>query len=219
MKSIFVNYISVGNNIFSTSLVDEKIDFETKQAYFGRKFTIRIERVSEFALDDLNTMKMEEHPFALSFINSIIKTQMRNSKLCQIGRNPRFFMPSQAKVFDNAVQTWPGFFTSSWIFQRGIYLIIDNISKNLSVDNCLKLIDEQMIRFTQKRQRYTGKPPKQHEVQKAVNDEFKHAIVMACYGHHKTYKVSAVRWDMCPETCRFEQGEAGSTISMVHYFR
>jgi hypothetical protein len=57
-------------------------------------------------------------------------------------------MPSQAKVFDNAVQTWPGFFTSSWIFQRGIYLIIDNISKNLSVDNCLKLIDEQMMRFT-----------------------------------------------------------------------
>jgi hypothetical protein len=164
-------------------------------------------------------MKMEEHPFALSFINSIIKTQMRNSKLCQIGRNPRFFMPSQAKVFDQAVQTWPGFFTSSWIFQRGIYLIIDNISKNLSVDNCLKLIDEQMMRFTQKRQRYTGKPPKTIEVQKAVNDEFKHAIVMACYGHHKTYKVSCVRWDMCPETSRFEQGEAGQTISMVQYFR
>jgi|LauGreDrversion4_2_1035121.scaffolds.fasta_scaffold45539_2 hypothetical protein len=116
LKSIFVNYISVGNNIFSTSQIDEKIDFETKQAYFGRKFTIRIERVSEFCLNDLNTKKMEQHPFALSFINSIIKTQMRNSKLCQIGRNPRFFMPSQAKVFDNAVQTWPGFFTSSWIF-------------------------------------------------------------------------------------------------------
>lgn len=142
LKSIFVNYISVGNNIFSTQQIDENIDFETKQAYFGRKFIIRISRVSEFALNDLNTMKMEEHPFALSFINSIIKTQMRNSKLCQIGRNPRFFMPSQAKIFDGAVQTWPGFFTSSWIFQRGIYLIIDNISKNLSVDNCLKLIDE-----------------------------------------------------------------------------
>lgn len=59
LKSIFVNYICVGNNIFSTTLVDEKIDFETKQAYFGRKFTITIERVSEFALDDLNKMKME----------------------------------------------------------------------------------------------------------------------------------------------------------------
>ena len=51
-------------------------------------------------------------------------------------------MRSEAKVFDNAVQTWPGFFTSSWIFQRGLYLIIDNISKNLSVDNCLQLIND-----------------------------------------------------------------------------
>lgn len=164
-------------------------------------------------------MKMEDHPFALNFINSIIKTQMRNSKLCQIGRNPRFFMPSQAKIFDNAVQTWPGFFTSSWIFQRGLYLIIDNISKNLSVDDCLELINEQTRRFTEKRQRYSDKPPTVKEIQKSVNDEFKGAIVMACYGHHKTYKVSSVRFDMCPSTCKFEQGEAGTTISMVQYFR
>jgi hypothetical protein len=219
LKSIFVNYVCVGDNIFSTTAIDERIDFETKQAYFGRKFTIAIERVSEFALDDLNSMKMEDHPFALNFINSIIKTQMRNSKLCQIGRNPRFFMPSQAKTFDNAVQTWPGFFTSSWIFQRGLYLIIDNISKNLSVDHCLDLINEQMTRFQQKRARYSDKLPKQHEIQKSVNDEFKGAIVMACYGHHKTYKVSTVRFDMCPSTCKFEQGEAGTTISMVLYFK
>ena len=57
------------------------------------------------------------------------------------------------------------------------------------------------------------------EIQKSVNDEFKGAIVMACYGHHKTYKVSSVRFDMCPSTCKFEQGEAGTTISMVQYFR
>lgn len=50
-------------------------------------------------------------------------------------------------------------------------------------------------------------------------DEFKGAIVMACYGHHKTYKVSNVRFDMCPETCNFEQGEAGKTISMAVYFK
>ena len=30
LKSIFVNYISVGNNIFSTQQIDETIDFETK---------------------------------------------------------------------------------------------------------------------------------------------------------------------------------------------
>ena len=42
---------------------------------------------------------------------------------------------------------------------------------------------------------------------------------MACYGHHKTYKVSSVRFDMCPSTCKFDQGEAGTTISMVLYFK
>ena len=116
LKSIFNNYVCVGDNIFSTTSVEEQVNFETKTHFFGRKFTILIQRVSEFALDELNQMKMEDHPFALNFINSIIKTQMRNSNLCQIGRNPRFFMRSEAKTFDNAVQTWPGFFTSSWIF-------------------------------------------------------------------------------------------------------
>ena len=42
---------------------------------------------------------------------------------------------------------------------------------------------------------------------------------MACYGHHKTYKVSNVRFDMRPDTCKFEQGDAGTTISMVLYFK
>ena len=90
---------------------------------------------------------MEDHPFALSFINSIIKNALRNSKLKQIGRNPRFFMPSAAKVFNDVVETWPGFFTSSWIFQKGLYLIIDNISKFLSVESCLTIINDRLKRL------------------------------------------------------------------------
>ena len=42
LKSIFVNYVCVGDNIFSTTAVDDKISFETKNFYFGRKFTILI---------------------------------------------------------------------------------------------------------------------------------------------------------------------------------
>jgi hypothetical protein len=40
-----------------------------------------IEKCSAFLLDDLNNSKMEDHPIALSFINSIIKNSLRNSKL------------------------------------------------------------------------------------------------------------------------------------------
>jgi hypothetical protein len=48
------------------------------------------------------------------------------------------------------------------------------------------------------------KPPNQKEISQAVNEEFKGAIVMARYGQNKTYKVSAVKWDMTPQTCEFE---------------
>ena len=74
-----------------------------------------IKKVGEFLFEDLNKMKMEEHPFALSLINSIIKSSLKSSKLIQIGRNPRFFNPELRKDAPG-VQIWPGFFTSSWIF-------------------------------------------------------------------------------------------------------
>jgi hypothetical protein len=116
LKQIFLQFVFVGSNLFSTSAIEHQITLETTSPFYGRYYTIVIEKVSAFLLDDLNNSKMEDHPVALSFINSIIKNSLRNSQLRQIGRNPRFFMPAQAKVFQNQVETWPGFFTSSWIF-------------------------------------------------------------------------------------------------------
>jgi hypothetical protein len=116
LTKIFMQYVFVGMNLFSTEQIDDQLSLETSKPFFNRYYTIIIQRVSEFLLDDLHKMKMEEHPFALSFINSIINSSLRNSKLTQIGRNPRFFMPSEARVFNDTVETWPGFFTSSWIF-------------------------------------------------------------------------------------------------------
>ncbi len=81
IKSIFSRYVFVGNNLFSTDNLEGKTTIESSKPLFNRFYTIIIERVSEFLLDDLNSMKMEDHPFALSFINSIIKSCLRNSKL------------------------------------------------------------------------------------------------------------------------------------------
>jgi len=80
LKKIFMQYVFVGNNLFSTQNI-EQLTLDTSKPFFGRYYTIIVGRVSEFLLDDLNSMKMEEHPFALSFINSIIKSCLRNSKL------------------------------------------------------------------------------------------------------------------------------------------
>jgi len=99
LRQIFLQFVFVGSNLFSTSPIEHQITLETTSPFYGRYYTIVIEKCSEFLLDDLNNSKMEDHPVALSFINSIIKNSLRNSQLRQIGRNPRFFMPAQAKVF------------------------------------------------------------------------------------------------------------------------
>lgn len=204
LKQLFMQYVFVGNNLFSTVNYENQLTLDTSKPFFNRYYTIIIERVSEFLLDDLNSMKMEQHPFALSFINSIIKSCLRNSKLTQIGRNPRFFMPSEARVFNDTVETWPGFFTSSWIFQRGLYLIIDNISKFLSVENCLTIIYDRLDRL--KHENY-------------VQRDFDGAIVMANYGQKRTYKVNRICWEMSPSTYIFDQGESGDKkIKMMDYF-
>jgi hypothetical protein len=111
-----LKYVFVGTNLFSTTDITEPVTIEVQGIPLFRNYTIAVEKVGEFLLDDLNALKMEDHPVALNFINSIIKSALRNSTLKQIGRSPLFFMPKQAKDFNGEVATWPGFFTSSWVF-------------------------------------------------------------------------------------------------------
>jgi hypothetical protein len=101
LKSIFLQFVFVGSNLFSTSDHEDIITLETTTPFHGKFFTIKIQKASAFQLDELNQAKMEDHPVALIFLNNIIKNALRNSNLQQIGRNPRFFMPSQAKAFQD----------------------------------------------------------------------------------------------------------------------
>ena len=81
LKQIFLQFVFVGSNLFSTSEIEQQITLETTSPFYGRYYTIVIEKCSAFLLDDLNNSKMEDHPVALSFINSIIKNSLRNSQL------------------------------------------------------------------------------------------------------------------------------------------
>ena len=78
---VFLQFVFVGSNLFSTSEIEQQITLETTSPFYGRYYTIVIEKCSAFLLDDLNNSKMEDHPVALSFINSIIKNSLRNSQL------------------------------------------------------------------------------------------------------------------------------------------
>lgn len=83
-------------------------------------------------------------------------------------------------------------------------MIIDNISKFLSVDNCLTIISERLERLKNNN---------------LVNRDFEGAIVMANYGLKRTYKVNRICWEMTPGTYTFDQGEQGDKkVKMLDYF-
>lgn len=81
LKQIFFQYVFVGANLFSTTALEEQVVLQTAKPLFQRHYTVWVEQVSSFHLDELGTSKMEDHPFALSFINSIIKSILRSSNL------------------------------------------------------------------------------------------------------------------------------------------
>jgi hypothetical protein len=66
--------------------------------------------------------------------------------------------------------------------------VIDNISKFLSTDHCLAIINDRLKKLTPN----------------DVNREFEGQIVMAKYGSKRTYKVNQIRWDLSPTTYVFD---------------
>ena len=40
LKNVFMHYVCVGNNLFSTTSCEEIVQFETDKEYFGRKFVV-----------------------------------------------------------------------------------------------------------------------------------------------------------------------------------
>ncbi len=62
-------------------LIDEAVSIETKEPYLGKLWIVLFTRVGEFKFDDASNMRMEQHPFALSLINSIVKGALKSSKL------------------------------------------------------------------------------------------------------------------------------------------
>ena len=71
----------VGNNLFSTELIEEPITLKSVKPLYNKTHIILIELVADFSLDTLQSAKMEDHDIALGFINNIIKSSLRNSTL------------------------------------------------------------------------------------------------------------------------------------------
>ena len=73
-------FIHSGDNIYSFQESGEGIEFKT-ETRGGKVYNVYIEKVSEFDMEDLSTLKNEDHGQAQTFLNLIVKSALRQGDM------------------------------------------------------------------------------------------------------------------------------------------
>jgi len=66
----------------------------------------------------------------LDFLNVVVKDVLRKSSFTQIGRLPKFFLPTEKKIVTGQrLESWPGYLSTARLLSDGIFLNIDTCTK------------------------------------------------------------------------------------------
>ena len=102
--------------------------------------------VGQFDLEGVESENMTRNPFQVTFINLLIQKLMKSTDLLQVGRQPRFFREKEKMLINDnelgKIELWPGYRASSYIYNSGIYVVLESINKFLRRENCLDKIKE-----------------------------------------------------------------------------
>ena len=89
------------------------------------------------------------------------------------------------------IELWPGYRASSYIYNSGIYVVLESINKFLRRENCLDKIKELQAN------------PRTSDG-KALDGFFRDKLVMTEWGARKIYKITRVRLDKNPLNSFFQ---------------
>lgn len=142
IKQTFPVYTWSGNNLFSTTSYDFKLELSTEHG--ETQYFVSIVKVGSLDLKSAETTGYKDHcSLPQTFLNIIFKQILRKNKLQQIGRNANFFDMTKSEVFTDrgmAIEKIPGFHTTTQIYQSGIYLAIEPVNKFLNQETVLEAI-------------------------------------------------------------------------------
>jgi len=87
---------------------------------------------------------MDANPQQLLFLNLLIQKIMKSGSLKQVGRQPRFFRECDKMTINDPrlgrLEIWPGFKASSYIYNSGIFVVLESMNKFVRRENCLEKI-------------------------------------------------------------------------------
>jgi hypothetical protein len=167
---------------------------------------IDVESKKYFSGKQLSQAKMEDHNIMHTLLNIIVKQAFRETKLRQIGKQPRFFDVAKAiEVAGTGLQACPGFRASAYNYTSGLTIVIDSINKFISNKSCLERINE-ILDSTDGRDKTMQ-----------ILREFQNKTVIGAYGHKKTYYVEDIDFKKNPVNTRFQTHD-GKKMSIAEYF-
>ena len=110
------------------------------------RYKLIVVHVGQFDLEGVESENMTRNPFQVTFINLLIQKLMKSTDLLQVGRQPRFFREKEKMLINDndlgKIELWPGYRASSYIYNSGIYVVLESINKFLRRENCLDKIKE-----------------------------------------------------------------------------
>lgn len=165
-----------------------------------------LKKVSSFNLEDLDNFSMDQHPVALTFVNLLIQKIMRQGSLQQVGKAPRFFNPAEKLTINDRdlgnLDVLCGYKASSYIYNSGCFIVLENINKFVRKESVLDKIQELI------QERYN---------QQEIDEYFSERMIMTTWGNNRMYRVTRIRMDLDPLTTFFSLDD--EDISLKDYFR
>lgn len=200
-------YVTSGRSVFTTTELEESLSISAEFKGIKYDIVISVESKRYFSGKQISEAKMEDHNVMHTLLNIIVKQAFRETKLRQIGKQPRFFDMSKAIEIEGVqgLQACPGFRASAYNYTSGMAIVIDNINKFISNKTCLERINEIM------------NTAEIRDKQSKILQEFQYKTVIGVYGHKKAYIVEDVDFKKNPVITRFETHD-GKKMSIAEYY-
>lgn len=123
----------------------------------------------------------------LSFLNSLLKMQLKMIGYSEIGRSKKYFdNTSRREVPNTNLFLYSGYSTSFSLLEGGLYLRVDPVNKIVRSESVLKLINELYGQYSS---------ASKEEKRNVVKENLIGKCVMANYGTNRYWKVEAVLFD------------------------
>lgn len=207
-QAIGVLPVISGKNVFCCEkpAFEESVNIETK--YEDQTFNLTLKLVKNVKMSDLNSGDPKSAAVPMSFLNNLLKNQMRNMGFMEIGKSRKYFdSKSKKQIAGTDLTIYQGFETSFVSLENGIYLKVDTTNKIVRNKTVLQCINEI----------YSKYPTLSKDEKRAmIREKMIGKCVMSDYGNSRYWRIDDIVFDMNTDEIIINKD---TNTSLTEYYR